>query len=1305
MSEQDIELKPYQRGNIAKFNREQAEQILAGAQINVDNPNYSKYLAFTMSNVHQAGRFGVYDRSVKNMFIETLKDKDLTLEQYKGASHKFVSMFSNKQFNEASGNSHNDESAVLEYDNFMQIIHKTVAGGIDMRLAKGVKFPKEFYNENDTIIPRLEVKIPTSYYDNSAMGVIDEITNAYSDINFDKESNQFDVKGQKVGPEKFFKGRADYLEKFKIDEVDFSDQELFDIIKSGDFVKFTELRKVRGMNKNRMNETVRKALGDKVVFSEISHRLQGVDINKDNLQNAVADVKTMFEKKADIIRTEAQKDVLAEIDTVIFTIRPYDIATQSTFRDWKSCMHAVGCYHYHVDDTIGVGSIIAYGYNSENPQKMVSRLLINPYTNSAGDVIYKANDKIYGKENIAFRQVVKEVIDKQFNKDKPDGAYGKDDGLYDDGDEHVISRYSGGTVFESSKYVYQENLYLPHGVNLDGVDISNYSKVIFHKDITSLKGVKLPKDANISQCSNLDIAGVDFSNCDTVVFPQKIESLEGTKLPQNVSFSNCEYVNFENADLSNCKSVKFPKNITGLKGSKLPKNVDFSDCEKANLDGADLSNCESVVFPNAVPSLIGAKLPENVDFGKYRFISFEGTDLSNCKNVIFPLAIDSLKGAKLPANVDFSKCDYVKLQGVDLSRCESVKFPRSILGLSEAKLPKIVDLSNCGENVDISGIDLSNCDKVSFPPYINSLEGVKLPKVVDFSKCDYVSLKNADFSNCESVVFPKNVIGLKGVKFPKNVNFGNCEDLRLEGFDFSNCDTVVFPQKIESLEGTKLPKNVNLGCYKNVNLQYADLSNCESLKFPANITSLEGAKLPKIVDFSNCEKVNLGGADLSNCDKVILPKIVKGAFKHADNLDFGNCEYLELSQNLKSWKDVKVPKNVDLSSCSDGNFDNIDFSNCESVKLPHTVHSVKGVKFTDNIDFHCCYRINFDDADLSACRGNLWPGHINGLKGAKLPKNVDFSNCKKVDLDGVDLSDCDSVKFPLMLDNLKGTKLPKNIDFSNCEKVDLDGADLSNCDKIVLTKKIKNINNAKLPKIIDASACSELNGAGMDFSTVEKLIVGDGFVFENCDLSGYKGEFNIPKSMQVSNSVFPSGVKTLDLRDNSAIIYDTDLNCVEELILPENFYFTDVDSAAKQLVEKYGSEEEAFENRFCLITPDSQLNNLKKLDVSACVDVDLSNFNLEKIEELKLPKNFDVSKLPEGIMERNPAVAKAVSQSRLNANERVSHVLARKELLNNQRAQYAEATTLTSTPTVTQNQQTMPTNNGKVVSKRSLRSM
>ena len=63
-----------ERLNITERNKKVATNILEKAGIDKNNPLYDRYYAYTMANVHNAGRYGVYDDAIEQMFVETLKN-------------------------------------------------------------------------------------------------------------------------------------------------------------------------------------------------------------------------------------------------------------------------------------------------------------------------------------------------------------------------------------------------------------------------------------------------------------------------------------------------------------------------------------------------------------------------------------------------------------------------------------------------------------------------------------------------------------------------------------------------------------------------------------------------------------------------------------------------------------------------------------------------------------------------------------------------------------------------------------------------------------------------------------------------------------------------------------------------------------------------------------------------------------------------------------------------------------------------------------------------------------------------------
>ena len=701
-----------ERMEIAERNKKAALSVLEQAGIGPDNPQYNQYYALTLVNIHHAGRYGVYDGHIEKQFVETLKDPELSIEQYREATKLFEAEMAKKQMNKAEGSTFSPEKNNTPYSEIRNILNDTTRSGVELRNTLNTTYPKEFYNEDGSLKRRLVVDIPPEMMEDSAMGTIGLITKKYKNVTFDKGKNSFIVKGKPIGPEKFFKNKKELLDKFKIESLDMEDSELLDIVRQGSYEKFMELRKERGMNRNKTNEQLRNALNDEVVFGEVSEKLRGVEMSKEHIAQMIKGVAEDFDAKAKIIRTEADKATLDSIDRVMFSISPADVARQSTFQDWKSCMHAVGCNHRFVDDSIGVGSVIAYGYNSQNPQKMVSRLLIHPYVNDAGEVAYGVNDRIYGKENLAFRKVVNQVTKENFNAGK-EGVFSFNGRLYKDNEG------SGKLTlvkFNEGEFIEIDDRYVANGVlDLAGMDFSKAGGLSFSGKFREiiLFGIKFPehmKQLDLSKFDNINLAGVDLSQFEDLKLPRNIRSLKETKFPEGKQW-------FDFYDFSQIgETWRAPEGVTSLKGVKFSetlKQLDLTNCYDLDLSGVDLSQIEDLKLPEQITGLSGTKFPalKQVDLSNCYALDLSGADLSQIEDLKLPKSIKGLKETKFPAlkQLDLSNCYNIDLSGTDLSRIEDLKLPRNIRSLKETKFPetlKQLDLSNC------YNIDLSNCQVI-----------------------------------------------------------------------------------------------------------------------------------------------------------------------------------------------------------------------------------------------------------------------------------------------------------------------------------------------------------------------------------------------------------------------------------------------------------------------------------------------------------------------------------------------------------------------------------------------------------------
>ena len=172
-----------ERQEKAKFNRENAQKILEQAGIMPDSQNYQQYLALTMRNVHNTGRFGVYNDEVETMFVEMLKNPEMSIDQYRQATEQYYIQVIETQQKNASGStfSGKDES----YGNLKANIDETVKSGIEMRQEFQTMFPKEIYDEDGKLRSRIVVDIPLDRQEGSALGMIGSYAQNHDGISFD----------------------------------------------------------------------------------------------------------------------------------------------------------------------------------------------------------------------------------------------------------------------------------------------------------------------------------------------------------------------------------------------------------------------------------------------------------------------------------------------------------------------------------------------------------------------------------------------------------------------------------------------------------------------------------------------------------------------------------------------------------------------------------------------------------------------------------------------------------------------------------------------------------------------------------------------------------------------------------------------------------------------------------------------------------------------------------------------------------------------------------------------------------------
>lgn len=235
---------------VCSLNHETAQKIMDAAGIDKSNPNYKAYYAQAMAGAHHCRRFnGDEDAMIKD-FAETMQRPDMTPEKFKDFERKYRNAVLEQQQKNASGSTydHKDQSA----QNIDKTIKETVRSGVALRKEINPTFPDIMYNENGELVD-VVLDLSDDAKKGSALGIINNTLDKYGDkygVTFDAEKNQFTVKGKPVNVQKFYSSKQNQMDKFlsnlaKEKSFDATDKELFEVIESGDYQKFLELKKTK----------------------------------------------------------------------------------------------------------------------------------------------------------------------------------------------------------------------------------------------------------------------------------------------------------------------------------------------------------------------------------------------------------------------------------------------------------------------------------------------------------------------------------------------------------------------------------------------------------------------------------------------------------------------------------------------------------------------------------------------------------------------------------------------------------------------------------------------------------------------------------------------------------------------------------------------------------------------------------------------------------------------------------------------------------------------------------------------------
>ena len=284
-----------------------------------------------------------------------------------------------------------------------------------------------------------------------------------------------------------------------------------------------------------------------------------------------------------------------------------------------------------------------------------------------------------GQEGVAFKWL-QELADACGIREEFDVANGKEPKEYDKNEcDRVVVKSKG--EFEALKGNNLKVFIDANYINLVGCYLGEVKSLKFKKgaEVDLSGAINLPKDLDVSMCSEVKLTGCDLEGLD-------LKFREGAE------------VNLNNAE-------------------KLPKDLDVSMCSKVELIGCDLEGLELKFREGAEVYLSAAEnLPKKLDLSMCSKVDLIECNVEGLELKFREGAEVDLGGAKnLPKYLDLSMCSKVTLSECNLSGVESIKFREgAVVDLKGAmNLPKELDFSMCSK-VDLSGCNLEGVEKITF---------------------------------------------------------------------------------------------------------------------------------------------------------------------------------------------------------------------------------------------------------------------------------------------------------------------------------------------------------------------------------------------------------------------------------------------------------------------------------------------------------------------------------------------------------------------------------------------------------------
>lgn len=750
-----------------------------------------------------------------------------------------------------------------------------------------------------------------------------------------------------------------------------------------------------------------------------------------------------------LIKPLSDSENEAGIDTIILSKLPRDISSMSTFVQWESCMTNGGLYFQDVMMQIGTGSIIAYGVNSQNPEKKLARILLKPFETaktlrqrihylenidtefSFPDIalnktllcdyedmnqtkrkfleeeteyldeddlnldpahverIYKI-DKVYGLQNIAFKEILESFIADHLNTNTVPGTYMVVDSMYLDNlhqSYQIYDRFDKDNlikylIYNKIPYHFDTNGVI-HTAHLNITDIPNlhlrplnlktltlsgnmldqdFKEItvdrLFIEQASTLKRRIFPKQIHISNGLFFENSAKQFDMPFGISAP--IVAATGTKLSSvapdlqteellisDTSISSLPAIKLSTLDISDCQRIK-----------KLPDHIVITQ----KLDASKSSIQSIPALSTAYINLNGTKnlteLPEGIKFSKFSAIHSALKSLpQNLSGATFNASFSDIR--EIPESTKFQEMilDSTPLQYIHPNiQIKSLSINNTLVkslpnGLKFYKLSaeNCQNLTELPNDIIIEGtLNLANSGIKKLPPL--KTQHIHLTRCKEI---DYLA-KHTEFQNLFA-----SQSGLKELPENLKANIILCPQ--------SNLQTIPSYLTAGSLDARHTPltaigDNVIIG---TLNISHTPIQHINPTIKVQNLEAVNCQNLTKLtIGNQKANKINLMGSTIKEIYDI-----------ETDILNISNCQQLNHLDNTVKFKDLFAEKSTLITLPDDLCCANIIISHCPIKKLPNnlTVHKL----IAEHSDLKelpsslCAQELNINDTAITIIPENI----------------------------------------------------------------------------------------------------------------------------------------------------------------------------------------------------------------------------------------------------------------------------------------------------------------------------------------------